>query len=93
MIQLLLYSMLPKELKRLKGFTGDVYAHTGVITEYSNNDTDWKYVIAGWTTNVQKAKMTPLGNDLYKITIKPNPKIFYGVPSSEKILRTCFRIS
>ena len=74
----------------LKGFTGDVYAHTGVITEYSSNDTDWRYVIAGWTTNVPKAKMTPLGNDLYKITIKPNPKIFYGVPSNEKILKIAF---
>ncbi|MBA4406995.1 alpha-amylase [bacterium] len=74
----------------LKDFTGDVYAHTGVITEKSANDTDWKYVIAGWTTNVPKAKMTSIGNNLYKTTIKPNPKDFYGVPSGEKILKIAF---
>ena len=39
----------------LKDFTGDVYAHTGVIIESSSN---WEHVIAGWTENIPKAKLT-----------------------------------
>jgi len=32
----------------LAGYTGDVYAHTGVITENSNSSSDWKYVKTDW---------------------------------------------
>ena len=28
----------------LAGYTGDVYAHTGVITNNSSSTSDWKYV-------------------------------------------------
>jgi hypothetical protein len=28
----------------LKGFSGDLYAHTGVITDKSATNADWKYV-------------------------------------------------
>ena len=34
----------------LEGFQGDVYAHTGVITNESNNGADWKHVIGNWGT-------------------------------------------
>ena len=30
--------------KGLMGFTGDVYAHTGLITSKSTSPSDWKYV-------------------------------------------------
>ena len=30
----------------LKDYTGDVYAHIGVITDKSSSSTDWKYVVA-----------------------------------------------
>ena len=33
--------------KGLMGYTGDVYAHMGVITDLSTSGSDWKYVKAG----------------------------------------------
>ena len=71
----------------LQGFTGDVYAHTGVITDQSSSDTDWKYVIADWGVNVNKAKMSRVSTDLYQLEISPDIKSYYGVPDGEEILK------
>ena len=32
----------------LIGYTGNVYAHTGVITNNSKNESDWKYAPSKW---------------------------------------------
>ena len=32
----------------LANYTGDVYAHTGVITNLSSGTSDWKYVKTNW---------------------------------------------
>jgi len=74
----------------LKGFTGDVYAHTGVITNKSTSPSDWKYVKAGWSENIPACKMTYLGNNLWQLKIAPSIRAYYGVPSSEKILKLAF---
>ncbi len=74
----------------LAGFTGDVYAHTGVITSNSTSGSDWKYVIAGWTTNLPKAKMTRIAPDLYTLNIGPSIREYYGVPQNETILQMAF---
>lgn len=74
----------------LLNYTGDVYAHTGVITNLSTSDTDWKYVIADWTVNTSKAKMTYLGNNKFQITISPSIRAFYGVPAGETIQKLAF---
>src|SRR5690554_2431597 len=42
--------------KGLMGYTGEVYAHTGVITSESTSNSDWKYVVAEWDENVEKAR-------------------------------------
>jgi hypothetical protein len=47
----------------LAGYTGDIYAHTGVITNLSTGSTDWKYVKAGWSENIPACKLTSLGNN------------------------------
>ena len=39
----------------LKDYAGEIYAHTGVITDKSTSTSDWKYVIAPWATNIPKA--------------------------------------
>ncbi|WP_020403892.1 alpha-amylase family glycosyl hydrolase [Gracilimonas tropica] len=72
----------------LKGFSGEVYAHTGVITDESAKGdlSDWKYVIAEWDENIPKAKLTRIGSDLYSLTI-PEIREYYGVPSGEEILK------
>jgi 1,4-alpha-glucan branching enzyme len=74
----------------LAGYTGDIYAHTGVITNLSTSASDWKYVIADWNVNTEKAKLTPIGGGLYQLTLSPSIREFYGVPASEKILKMAF---
>lgn len=74
----------------LKDYTGDVYAHTGVITSLSSSSSDWKYVLAPWTTNLPKAKMTRVSPNIYTLEITPDIKTFYGVPSGEAIQKMAF---
>jgi hypothetical protein len=74
----------------LAGYTGDIWAHTGVITDKSTSSTDWKYVIAGWSQNTDKAKLRSLGNNKWELKIRPSVRSFYGVPSGEKILKMAF---
>ena len=74
----------------LAGFTGDVYAHTGVITEFSSNGSDWKYVKADWGVNIPACKLTRIGTDLYELEITPDIINYYGVPGTEKILQMAF---
>ena len=69
--------------------TGDIYAHTGVITEKSTATSDWKYVKFPWTTNDPSVKMVAKGGGLYTLSIN-NIRTFYGVPSTEKILKLAF---
>ena len=73
----------------LKDFTGDVYAHTGVITNQSTSNSDWKYATT-WGDNNEKYKLTPLDNNKWQLNITPNIRDYYGVPSGEKILQIAF---
>jgi 1,4-alpha-glucan branching enzyme len=73
----------------LKDYTGDVYAHTGVITENSSNDTDWKYAPT-WGDNSAKYKLTSLGNNKWELKITPSIREYYGVADGEKILKMAF---
>lgn len=73
----------------LAGFTGDVYAHTGVITEESVGSHDWKYVIGNWGDNNLQPQLTSIGEDLWTLDIG-NIREFYGIPESEKVLKLAF---
>ena len=73
----------------LKGYTGDVYAHTGVITDQSEKESDWRYA-SDWNVNVAKYKMTSLGNNKWELNITPDVRSYYGVPAGEKILKMAF---
>jgi len=74
----------------LAGFTGDMYAHTGVITSNSTSGSDWKYVKAGWNENIPACKLTMLGDDLWELAITPSVRDYYGVPTNETILQLAF---
>ncbi len=74
----------------LKDFTGDIYAHTGVITNESSDPSDWKYVIAAWGENTTKAKLTKISSNLYSLEIQASIKEFYGVAEDEVILQMAF---
>lgn len=71
----------------LAGFNGDVYAHTGVITNLSASSGDWKYVKTNWGQNTPETKLTKIGPDLYAFRITPDIRSFYNVPMGEKILK------
>ncbi len=74
----------------LAGTSDDVYAHTGVITDASTSPSDWKYVKAGWSTNIPECKLTPIGEDLWQLIITPTIREYYGVPANETILKLAF---
>lgn len=74
----------------LMNYTGDVYAHTGVITNKSTSDNDWKYVVADWSVNLPKAKLTRSGTNTYQLMISPDIRDYYGVPEGETILKMAF---
>ncbi len=71
----------------LEGYTGDIYAHTGVITDQSNGE--WTSVIAEWNVSAPKTKLTRIGVDLYRLDIG-YPRDYYPIKSSETILKLVF---
>ena len=81
----------------LKGFTGDVYAHTGVITTLSNGSSDWRYVMAAWGSNYPDIKMTRDSADHYHLVIG-YPRKYYSsnhqnlgaIPDNELIKQLAF---
>jgi 1,4-alpha-glucan branching enzyme len=63
-----------------------VYAHTGVVTNLSNDQ--WRYVVAPWGTDTPKIRMTPLGNDRHSLSFQI--RSYYGVPTGEEVRRLAF---
>lgn len=71
----------------LKGYTGDVYVYTGVITDKSNQSNDWKYNKWNWDQNPPTdVKMRAIGGGKYSLEIK-DINSFYKIPSSETVLK------
>jgi 1,4-alpha-glucan branching enzyme len=72
----------------LNNYTGSVWAHTGIIDNYSANVSDWRYLKNKWTwSNMSEVDSsvlcTPLGNNLYKLKFKL--RNYYGVSSTQVI--------
>ncbi len=80
----------------LEDYTGDVYAHTGLITSKSSNPSDWRYVIADWPINKAKAKLTRESDNLYSLKISPTIIDYYltsegkSLESGEEIEKLAF---
>ena len=74
----------------LEGYTGDVYAHTGVLTNLSTGSGDWKYVMSDWGVNTEACKLTRVSTDYYSLEIEPTIRDYYGVPLSETITHLAF---
>ena len=73
------------QTKTLVGYTGIVYAHTGV---YINNDiSSWKYVIENWGNNSTQPQLTYVSPNVYRIVIN-NPRNFYSITSSSEKITT-----
>lgn len=73
----------------LKDYTGDVYAHTGVITTDSKNNSDWKHAPA-WGDNSPKYKLTSLGDNKWKLLLTPSIAGYYGLAANEKVTKLAF---
>ena len=63
----------------LAGYTGDIYAHTGV-----NN---WANVIGSWGNNTTQPKLTKVSDTQYKLDITPSIRQFYNVSAGIQISR------
>ena len=73
----------------LKDYTGDVYAHTGVITDKSTGSSDWQYDPT-WGDNDAKYKMTRTADNTYTLDITPSIREYYGVVAGEEIQKMAF---
>lgn len=65
-----------------------VYAHTGVITNKSGTETDWRHVQGNWGTDDPKVKMTNIGNNKHQL--RYHIRSFYNVPEDETVERLAF---
>ena len=66
----------------------ECYAHTGLITAESSNDTNWKFVVDTWCGKLPKTKMTKDGTN-WKLVIS-NIYEYYGCPKSTDIKKLAF---
>ena len=68
----------------LEGYTGSVYAHTGVTLMVMQ----WQNVIGNWNENIPKPKLTNIEADLYKLEISSHyPRILQVEQTSERLQR------
>lgn len=77
--------------RTLVGYSGNVYAHTGVTLSTSGGAPNkWQKVIGSWGNNSTQPQLTSIGSNKYQITID-NPRNFYSVTdASQKITELCF---
>ena len=65
----------------LYGYTGDVYAHTGVVAEGT-----WMHVPAEWGQNTPKCKMIKVEDNVWRINYTPTLRQWFG--SGETAINT-----
>jgi glycosidase len=72
----------------LGGYTGDVYAYTGVTV----SGVRWSNTIADWTVNTTKAKLTRSTSNanLYTLLITPTVYSFYDVATTDTVTELSF---
>ncbi|MBQ6612370.1 MAG: Por secretion system protein [Alistipes sp.] len=72
------------------GFTGELYAHTGVLTTDSATTGDWKHVLAEWGTNIPECKLERKETNIWHYTIKGGVHAWYNVPETETVTHIAF---
>jgi alpha-glucosidase (family GH31 glycosyl hydrolase) len=72
----------------LSNINGDVYIHSGVITQKSPTNTSWQHVRGEWGKPNGEFRMTKEAENVY--SFRMHPKSFYGIESDETILRLAF---
>ena len=74
----------------LEDYTGDLYAHTGVLTSQSTGTKDWKFVKTAWGENTPETRLTRVTENLYSLEISPSIRDYYGIPGEEEITHLAF---
>ena len=69
----------------LEGYSGDVYAHTGLTIDGNK----WQNVIGSWGNNTNQPKLNRIGANEYTLVITPSIRQFYGASSSANITEIC----
>ena len=72
------------------GFSGELYAHTGVLTTESSSTGDWKHVLAEWGTNIPECKLEKKEGNLWHYVIKGGVHAWYNVPDTETVTHIAF---
>ncbi len=77
--------------RTLVGYSGNVYAHTGVtLSSNGGAPAKWQKVIGSWGNNSTQPPLISIGSNKYQITID-NPRNLYSVTdASQKITELCF---
>ncbi|MGL4851303.1 MAG: alpha-amylase family glycosyl hydrolase [Phocaeicola sp.] len=57
----------------LYNYTGQVYAHIGVVTEGT-----WKYVPAAWDENTEKCNMAKIADNTWSLTLSPSIREWFA---------------
>jgi len=73
--------------KGLSGFTGELWAHIGVITNLSTSNSDWKYVKSGWAVNIDATKLTYLSANKWQLTLSPNLRSYFGITNAGETIQ------
>ena len=71
-------------------FTGELYAHTGVLTSASKDNGDWKHVLSSWGQNIPECKLENKGNNIWYYTIKGGVRAWYKVKENETVTHLAF---
>lgn len=72
----------------LKDYNGEIYAHTGLITDQSSHPGDWKYVVADWNKNDARLKMTKVDDNIWEL--KFTISSLYGIPPASSVVALTF---
>lgn len=83
------WSTPDKDKTDLKGYAGDVYAHTGLITKESTDDNNWKHATE-WGDNSEKYKLHSVGHNRWQLVMENGLKDFYGLSLGEEVLKMAF---
>ena len=67
--------------------TPQVFLHTGVITDFSNNGADWQYIRSLWNSGYDSVvAMTNIGSDKHTIRFKVKDLYYLNSSSRERML-------
>ncbi len=71
-------------------YSGNIYAHTGVVTSKSKNSFDWKYIKTDWGDNIPSTKLKKISQNTYQLDIVPTIRSYYKIPKDEEVLQLAF---